>query len=57
MRLKDIGAADSSWWGSKRAASERAAYLFGNMLAAERKIQVLEKRNIELKRVLSKGGG
>ena len=55
MRLKEIGA-DSSWWGSKRASSERAAYLYSNMLAAERKIEVLEKRNAELKKILSKGG-
>ncbi|KIM87636.1 hypothetical protein PILCRDRAFT_815213 [Piloderma croceum F 1598] len=55
MRLKEIGA-DSSWWGSKRASSERAAYLYSNMLAAERKIEVLEKRNAEFKKILSKGG-
>jgi hypothetical protein len=55
MRLKDIGV-DSSWWGSKRASSERAAYLYSNMLAAERKIEVLEKRNTELKKILSRGG-
>lgn len=56
LRLKDIGGRDSSWWGGKRASSERAAYLFNNMLAAERKIEALEKRNTELKKILSKGG-
>jgi hypothetical protein len=56
MRLKDIGVADSSWWGGRRASAERAAYLLNNMLAAERKIEALEKRNAELKKVLSKGG-
>jgi hypothetical protein len=56
MRLKEIMAADSSWWGGKRASSERAAYLFNNMLVAERKIEALEKRNAELKKILSKGG-
>jgi len=56
LRLKDIGVADSSWWGGKRASSERAAYLFSNMLTAERTIETLEKRNTELKKVLSKGG-
>jgi hypothetical protein len=55
LKLKDIGAADSSWWGGKRASSERAAYLFNNMLSAERKIEALEKRNTDLKRIVSKG--
>jgi predicted RNA-binding protein YlxR (DUF448 family) len=55
IRLKEI-ATDSSWWGSKRASSERAAYLYSNMLTAERKIEVLERRNAELKKILLKGG-
>jgi hypothetical protein len=55
MKLKEIGPADSSWWRWKRASSERSAYLFSNLLAAERKIEALEKRNAELKKVLSKG--
>ena len=54
--MKDIGAADSNWWGGRRASSERAAYLFSKMLAAERKIEALEKRNTELKKVLARGG-
>lgn len=56
MTLKDIGAADSTWWGGKRASSERAAYLFGKMLAAERKIEALEREITEMKKVLAKGG-
>lgn len=33
----------------------RAAYLFDKMLAAEMKIEALEKQNLELKKVLLKG--
>lgn len=56
MTLKSIGAADSSWWGGKRASSERAAYLFSKMLDAERKIEKLDKQTTELKKILAKGG-
>lgn len=54
--LNDLGASDSNWWGGRRASSERAAYLFSKMLAAERKIEALDKRNTELKKVLARGG-
>ena len=54
--LKNIGTADSSWWGGKRASSERTAYLFSKMLEAERKIKKLDKQTTELKEILAKGG-
>ena len=55
ITLKHIGAADS-WWGGKRASSERAAYLFNKMLEAERKIDKLDKQNTELKKIIARGG-
>jgi hypothetical protein len=57
VTLKEIGSeSSSSWWGSKSATRVRAKYLFDKMLAAELKIEDLEKRNVELKKVLAKGG-
>jgi hypothetical protein len=48
------------WWkfglGHRGATSLRGKYLFDKMLAAEKKIEVLEKKNLELKKVLAKGG-
>lgn len=48
------------WWtfgfGRKSATSLRARYLVDKMLASERKIETLEKKNSELKKVLAKGG-
>jgi len=54
--LKEIGTESSHWWGGRTASSMRATYLFEKMLVAETKIEALEKQNLELKRVLSKGG-
>jgi hypothetical protein len=54
MTLKEIGL-ESSWW-RRSATSRRAAYLADKMLAAEKKIEALVKRNMDLKKVLSKGG-
>jgi hypothetical protein len=59
VTLKDIGSeSSSSWWGlrGKSATRARMNYLFDKMLAAEMKIEVLERRNAELKKVLAKGG-
>jgi hypothetical protein len=53
--LKSIGTESSYWWGRRTAPSMRAAYLFDKMLAAEMKIEALEKQNLELKKVLLKG--
>jgi hypothetical protein len=52
--LRGIGI-DSHWWG-KTGSSARAAYLSDKMLAAEAKIEALERQNAELKKILSKGG-
>jgi hypothetical protein len=54
--LKEIGTESSHWWGGRTASSARAAYLFAKMLAAETKIEVLERKNVEMKKVLAKGG-
>jgi hypothetical protein len=47
------------WWkfglGRKSSSSIRARYLFDKMLAAERRIEALEKANTELRKVLAKG--
>ncbi|EGO21697.1 hypothetical protein SERLADRAFT_362954 [Serpula lacrymans var. lacrymans S7.9] len=57
LDLKDIAMAErSSLWGGKKASSERESYLFKKMASAETKIQTLEKQNIELKKVLRRGG-
>jgi hypothetical protein len=57
VTLKDIGSeSSSSWWRGKSATRARMNYLFDKMLAAEMKIEVLERRNAELKKVLAKGG-
>jgi hypothetical protein len=52
--LKEIGT-ESHWWGGRTASSTRAAYLFDKMLAAETKIELLERKNAELKKALAKG--
>ena len=52
--LRGIGI-DSHWWG-KTGPSARAAYLSDKMLAAEAKIEALDRQNAELKKILSKGG-
>jgi len=40
--------------GSRRASGERKKYLVEKMYTAQRKIQALEKQNVELKRILAK---
>jgi len=54
--LKELGTAPSHWWGGRTAASARADYLLQKMLDAEAKIETLERRNADLKKVLVKGG-
>ncbi|KAF5386931.1 hypothetical protein D9615_001714 [Tricholomella constricta] len=48
------------WWqlglGRQSATSVRSRYLADKMLIAARKIETLEKKNVELKKVLAKGG-
>jgi len=40
----------------KSASEGRIEYLYGKMLAAVKKIAVLERENAELKKILVKGG-
>lgn len=48
------------WWkfglGGPGATSLRRKYLFDKMLVSEKKIESLEKKNVDLKKVLAKGG-
>jgi hypothetical protein len=44
------------WWGRRTGPSARADYLFDKMLAAEAKLEVADKQNTELKKILAKGG-
>lgn len=54
--LQDLSKAERSfWWFRRRVTSERKEYLLKKMRSAQIKIQTLEKRNVELKRVLAKG--
>ncbi|KAG2115212.1 RNA12 protein-domain-containing protein [Suillus discolor] len=54
--LQDLSKTERSfWWFRRRATSERREYLLKKMRSAQTKIQTLEKRNAELKRVLAKG--
>ncbi|KAG1819493.1 RNA12 protein-domain-containing protein [Suillus subaureus] len=53
--LQDLSKGEHSfWWFRRRATSERKEYLLKKMRSAQTKIQTLEKRNVELKRVLAK---
>ncbi|KAG0706364.1 RNA12 protein-domain-containing protein [Suillus ampliporus] len=55
--LQDLSKAERSFWLFRRkVTSERKEYLLKKMRSAQTKIQTLEKRNVELKRVLAKGG-
>ncbi|KAG1842665.1 RNA12 protein-domain-containing protein [Suillus subalutaceus] len=54
--LQDLSKAERTfWWFRRRATSERKEYLLKKMRSAQTKVQTLEKRNVELKRVLAKG--
>ncbi|KAJ7093140.1 RNA12 protein-domain-containing protein [Mycena epipterygia] len=54
--LKEIGTDSEHWWGGKSASSSRSYYLLSKMHASAMKIEALERRNAELKKVLAKGG-
>lgn len=56
LTLKEIGTDREHWWGGNSASSSRARYLLSKMQASAMKIEALEKRNAELKKVLAKGG-
>ncbi|KAJ7366516.1 RNA12 protein-domain-containing protein [Mycena albidolilacea] len=52
LSLKDI----EGRWGGNAASSTRSRYLLSKMHASAMKIEALEDRNSELKKVLTKGG-
>ncbi|KAF7357625.1 hypothetical protein MSAN_01359000 [Mycena sanguinolenta] len=56
LSLKEIGRDFEHWWGGNAASSTRSRYLLTKMQAATMKIEALERKNIELKKVLAKGG-
>ncbi|KAJ7184170.1 RNA12 protein-domain-containing protein [Mycena filopes] len=56
LTLKEIGTNDEHWWGGNSASSTRSRYLLSKMQASAIKIEELERRNTELKKVLAKGG-
>ncbi|KAF8208542.1 exonuclease [Mycena galopus ATCC 62051] len=56
LSLKEIGRDFEHWWSTNAASSARAKYLLSKMQASTMKIEALEKRNSELKKVLVKGG-
>ncbi|TFK42802.1 RNA12 protein-domain-containing protein [Crucibulum laeve] len=55
-----MGAEPRHWWdwivGRRSACRERAKYVCEKMLASEKKMEGLERKNAELKKVLAKGG-
>ncbi|KAG7086673.1 hypothetical protein E1B28_002613 [Marasmius oreades] len=53
LKLKEIGWTPTAWFWTNPAA-RRAEYLFEKMLASEKKLESLEKKNAELKKRLSK---
>ncbi|KAJ7210678.1 RNA12 protein-domain-containing protein [Mycena haematopus] len=56
LSLKEIGRDFEHWWGGNAASSTRSKYLLSKMQASTIKIEALERRNTELKKVLAKGG-
>ncbi|KAJ6547159.1 RNA12 protein-domain-containing protein [Mycena capillaripes] len=56
LALKEIGTDSEHWWGGNSASSTRSRYLLSKMQASTLKIEALERRNSELKKVLAKGG-
>ncbi|KAJ7771805.1 RNA12 protein-domain-containing protein [Mycena metata] len=56
LTLKEIGTDGEHWWGGNSASSTRSRYLLSKMQASATKIEGLERKNTELKKVLAKGG-
>ncbi|CAL1704048.1 unnamed protein product [Somion occarium] len=54
LTLREIDAGTSTWWGPSFAVKQRREHLLKNMHTAENKIEVLEKQNINLKKILAK---
>lgn len=58
-KLKEMMDAEPRhWWDMtfENACQRRATWVGRKMLAAERKIEELERRNVDLKKVLAGGG-
>ncbi|KAF9262196.1 exonuclease [Marasmius fiardii PR-910] len=53
IKLKEIGWRPTDWFWTNPAA-KRAEYLLGKMLASEKRLESLEKKNAELKEQLAK---
>ncbi|KAJ7470384.1 RNA12 protein-domain-containing protein [Mycena latifolia] len=56
LALKEIGTDAEHWWGGNSASSSRSRYLLAKMQASASKIEALEQKNLELKKILAKGG-
>ncbi|KAJ6500400.1 RNA12 protein-domain-containing protein [Mycena sanguinolenta] len=56
LTLNEIGKDSQHWWGGNTGSSMRSRYLLSKMQASAMKIESLERRNSELKKVLAKGG-
>ncbi|KAF7338610.1 Mitochondrial escape protein 2 [Mycena venus] len=56
LALKEIGKDSEHWWGGNTASSTRTNYLLSKMQASTLKIEALERKNSELKKVLARGG-
>ncbi|KAJ7871518.1 RNA12 protein-domain-containing protein [Mycena olivaceomarginata] len=56
LALKDIGRESEHWWSGNTASSTRSRYLLSKMQASTMKIEALERKNSDLKKVLAKGG-
>ncbi|KAI0797741.1 exonuclease [Abortiporus biennis] len=54
ITLKDVDAGTSSWWGSRKAVTQRIEYLLKYMRTANAKIEAAEKQNASLKKILAK---
>lgn len=54
LTLKDVDAGTADWMGSRTAVRDRMNYLLKKMRIAGDKIEVLEKENARLRKVLSK---
>ena len=54
LTLKDVDAGTADWMGSRTAVRDRMNYLLKKMRTAGDKIEMLEKENARLRKVLSK---
>ncbi|KAJ3815708.1 RNA12 protein-domain-containing protein [Lentinula aff. lateritia] len=54
LKLVEIGKNAPSTWLSEDPSSRRSQYLLKKMMESERKLEVLERKNTELKKTLSK---